>query len=209
MDGKACNRKWMERHATGNGRKGRHLSQNQPILPSLEGPHVDHAAYLLHMCRGLGLAHAYFGWWFSLYSPPKAKVNLLYRSSCVSLTPSTPLIFLKTPPAQPMFDCGFLHRFPQVTEWSVSEDSYARILSVITASIINRVRSWLSSMGWVCSWASHSFAISSISAPPLSLYFLNVWQILNQRFYRWVGVSLPPLDVSPYYRRWQFQATWL
>jgi hypothetical protein len=61
-----------------------------------------------------------------------------------------------------MFGCGILHLFPLVSGWSLSEDSYAKILSAsITESHINSVRDWFLLMGWVSIWASHRLAIFS------------------------------------------------
>ena len=56
-------------------------------------------------------------------------------------------------------------------------------------------------MGWVSRWANHWLAIHSISAPILSLYFLQAEQILGPKFCGWAGVPLPQEKVPPGYRR--------
>jgi hypothetical protein len=72
-------------------------------------------------------------------------------------------------------------------------------------SIINSVRGWLSPTEWVSSWASHWLTIPSVSSLSLSLHILWAGQNLG-RFCGWTGVTFPPLEGPPGYRRWPFQS---
>ena len=53
-----------------------------------------------------------------------------------------------------MFDCWFLHLFPQLLD-ETSEDSCARLLYANKS--IKNVKIWLSPIGWVSHWASQCF----------------------------------------------------
>lgn len=63
--------------------------------------------------------------------------------------------------------CGSLCLFPSAAGWNFSEDGYTRPLS---ASIVECQMGF--HMGWVSSYTSHWFAISSICAPSECLLFV-------------------------------------
>jgi hypothetical protein len=76
--------------ARGSVTKDRQQSQNWPLLHFLGESHEDHAAHLLHMCKGLRSSpFMLFGWWFSLSEPPWPLVSWLCRSSYDALDPSS------------------------------------------------------------------------------------------------------------------------
>jgi hypothetical protein len=120
-----------------------------------------------------------FIWWSSLCEPPWAQVSWLCRSSCGLLDPSgslkpIPQFSTRLPKHHLICGCMSLNLFPCISGWILSEDRYARLLSVSTAelSIIYSVRDCLSYLGFVPSWANHWLGMSSISAPSLSLHIL-------------------------------------
>jgi hypothetical protein len=65
------------------GSTGRQQSQDKPPLQLLWDLHEDHAAHLLCMCVGpRSRPWMLFGWWFSLWEPPRVYVSWLCCSSC-------------------------------------------------------------------------------------------------------------------------------
>ena len=58
-------------------------------------------------------------------------------------------------------------------------------------SIINSVRGWFSPLGWVSSWASHSW-----------LFPRSLLHLVDKTAFGWVDIPLPPLEVLFSYRRW-------
>ena len=66
-----------------------------------------------------------------------------------------------------MFDCGSLHLFQLAARWSLSEDSYARLLSASITGCQELVLAH--GMGFKLGW---SLAIPLVSALSLSLHFL-------------------------------------
>jgi hypothetical protein len=69
-------------------------------------------------------------------------------------------------------------------------------------STINNVRDWCLLTGWASRWACYWLAISSVSAPYLSLNFFETGQIWGPE---WVAVLIPPLRVFPGWSRWPLQ----
>ena len=92
-----------------------------------------------------------------------------------------------------MFGCGSLHLFQSAAGWSLSDDTYARLLSTnITVSLI---LSGISACPWdgFFSWDGCWLAIPSVSAPSLFLHFLQIGQNLGEKFCGWVGVLISSL----------------
>jgi hypothetical protein len=122
----------------GNGMHRKATDSGQPLFQLIKGPYEDQGTLLLHMYEVLGPAHAHSLFSGSVSGSPQ--VSRLVESvglSVISLTSSGPSIlpqlFHKTPKLHLMFGCRSLHVFPLATGWSLSEDSYAGLLS---ASII-------------------------------------------------------------------------
>jgi hypothetical protein len=89
---------------------------------------------LLHMSRGpRSIPCMLSGWLFSLCEPLWARGSWFCRFPCVVIDP-----FDSFKPSCPSstgfsklyirFGCGSLHQFPSVFQWSLSDDSYARLL---------------------------------------------------------------------------------
>jgi hypothetical protein len=84
-----------------------------------------------------------FSWWFSLWEPPRVQVKLFW-SSCGLPIPSgflgpSPNSSTRLPKLSLTFGCRFcgsLHLFQSAAGWSLSKDSYARLLSVNPGSQI-------------------------------------------------------------------------
>lgn len=63
-------------------------------------------------------------------------------------------------------------------------------------------------MSWISSWTSYWFTTPTSTVPPLPQYTLEAGQIVGQKFHVWVGISDPPLEVFPGYRRLLVQASY-
>jgi len=176
--------------------------------PTVRSPHEDPEAQLLHMCRGpRSIPCMLSGWQFSLYKPHGHRLVDYVGLLVVSLTTLAPSVL--PPPLQQdspqfylMFDCGSLHQFPAVAGWSLSDDSYARLLSASIAEYHWLHPGRLSLMTWASSWASHWLAILSISGPSSLLHILYTGKIMVQGFSGWVSNPISPLEVLPGYGRW-------
>ena len=67
---------------------------------------------------------------------------------------------------------------------------------------------WLFLITWIASWAHPRLAITTLSAPSLSLYFLYARQILGQMFCQWVGMIVLSQVVLPATSLFHFESTW-
>lgn len=112
--------------------------------------------------RGLGIGdilYMLFGW-FSLWEPPRFQASWLCWPSCGipiasgSLNPS-PNSSTRLRKLYPMFGCGSLYLVQWAAGSNLSEDSYAKLLSLSIKSIMSSVRDRFLPMGWLSSWTCH------------------------------------------------------
>ena len=157
------------------------------------------------------------GWWFSLWRPLWDQVGWFCRFSCGVLDLSGSLNPLSPssawfPNAPLMFGCRSLHHFPSDARWSLSDDSYARLLSWKYSRLSLIVSGWGSlschgsQAGPVIDWPFHHFLLHHYA-----LHILKVGPIVGLRFYSWVGVPIHPFPLEDLsgYRRWSIQCLWL
>ena len=71
---------------------------------------------------------------------------------------------IRVPKLRPLFVCGCLHLSESGARWNLSEACHAGLLSTWIQNIINSVRDWYLSMGWVSIWAGYWLVIPSVSA---------------------------------------------
>jgi hypothetical protein len=154
------------------------------------------------------------GWWFSLWEYPRVQVSWFCWSSCGDPIPlrflnPSPNSSIRFPEVHLMFDYESLHLFQSIAGWSLSEDSYARVLY---ASITQYYRQCL---GLVLvhgmdlklgqSLVGHSLNLCSILISVLLVGRTNLGMKVL-----WVGwcpyASTGSLAV---YRRWPHQAPYL
>lgn len=142
---------------------------SEPLFHLLGYPHEGQFAHLLQIIGSLGPTPA-CSWVGNLVSmsPHRPKlvntVGLLVVSltlpSCLTLSPTLPQDF----PSSAWYLAVGL--------WVSKEIVILGFSLQAKHIIINSVKGWLSYMGWVSSWATHWLAVSSISAPSYSEYFL-------------------------------------
>jgi hypothetical protein len=120
--------------------------QGQPLFQLLRDPHGEQAVYLFHTCVCVCVCtrsslYMFFGWWVSLWEPPRIQVSWLFWSSCGTPIPfralnPSPNSYIRVPKLHPMFGCGSLCLSESAARWNLSEDSHARLLSVSITELV-------------------------------------------------------------------------
>ena len=130
--------------------------------------HMRHgAAHLLHVCQGPWFRLCLlFGWWLSLWELPRSWLVDTITFPVKFLSPSepptpSPNSSIRVPNLHAMFGHGYLLVFQSAAEWSLSEDSYVRLLSAsMTECHQERQRLVLV---WVLNWVTYYLVIPSVS----------------------------------------------
>ena len=140
--------------------------------------HGDHAAHLLHICRGprpnTWMLHGCGSISVSTHGPGLVDSIGLLVVSLIPLAPSV-LLSILTEDSLSCYWC--LAMALCICFYQLLDEGYQKTViqgSCLESeqSIINIVRGWLSPMRWVSSCASHWLAITSSSASSLSLNIL-------------------------------------
>jgi hypothetical protein len=96
----------------------------------LEDLNKDQAALLLHICRGTRFTPcSLFGWWFSLWEPKGLRLVDSVGLSVEPLSSLDSLVLPPTPTQDSLFPYNVWLWVHFSAGWSLSEDSYAMLLS--------------------------------------------------------------------------------